>query len=190
MAPKTVAEFRFDLDLAQKPREATLFLLARGRFVAKVNGHEVGTKSDWNEFEGEDLLQQLVAGKSLIEVSVTALEPDNPGPQPAAKTVTATLAGLLKVTDSDRKITRIPLNEVTAVPRPRAGIGLRSLPGRIDDFRTRRELDIQPGPTVFVESIPCHENEWPATPRRSRSTCPFSSSRMVRLRLCQMAQPD
>ena len=111
MAPKTVAEFRFELDLTQRPREATLFLLARGSFVAKVNGQEVGTKSDWAEFERQDIAQQLVEGKNLIEISVTALEPDNPSPQPASQTVTAALAGLLKITGSDGKITRIPLNE-------------------------------------------------------------------------------
>lgn len=111
MPLKAVAEFRFDLDLTQKPREATLFLLARGSFVAKVNGGEVGTKSDWNEFDGEDVGQQLVAGKNLIEISVTAIGPDTPTPLPAQKTVTAALAGLLKITDGDGKITRIPLNE-------------------------------------------------------------------------------
>jgi len=111
VAPKVVAEFRFDLDLTQKPREATLFLLARGSFVAKVNGHEVGTKSDWSEFEREDIAQQLVVGKNLVEINVTALEPDNPTPQPATKTVTAALAGLLKIADSDGRNTRIPINE-------------------------------------------------------------------------------
>jgi len=111
MAPKTVAEFRFDLDLRQKPREATLFLLARGSFVAKVNGQEVGTKGDWAEFDREDVAQQLVEGKNLIEIRVTASEPDNPSPQPASKTVTAALAGLLKITGGDGKITRIMLNE-------------------------------------------------------------------------------
>jgi alpha-L-rhamnosidase len=109
MAPKTVAEFRFDLDLTQKPREATLFLLARESFVAKVNGHQVGTKSEWNEFDADDVVPQLVVGKNLIEISVTAPGPDNPGPPPAP--VTAALAGLLKVTEHDGKITRIPINE-------------------------------------------------------------------------------
>jgi len=108
-APKTVAEFRFDLDLTQKPREATLFLLARESFVAKVNGHQVGTKSEWNEFDGDDVVQQLVVGKNLIEISVTAPGTDNPGPQPPP--VTAALAGLLKITDNEGKITRIPINE-------------------------------------------------------------------------------
>ncbi len=109
VAPKAVAEFRFDLDLTQKPREAALFLLARGRFVAKVNGHEAGAKSDWNEFDREDIAQQLVVGKNLIEIGVTALGPDNPGPHP--EPVTAALAGLLKLRDNNGKITRIPINE-------------------------------------------------------------------------------
>lgn len=109
MAPKAVAEFRFDLDLTEKPREAALFLLARGSFVAKVNGLEVGTKSDWNEFDRNDVVQQLVVGKNLIEISVTALGPDNPGPQPAP--VIAALAGLLKITNADGTTTRIPINE-------------------------------------------------------------------------------
>ncbi len=109
MAPKAVAEFRFELDLVQKPREAALFLLARGTFVAKVNGREVGAKSDWNEFDRDDIVQQLAVGKNLIEVIVTALGPDNPGPKP--EPVMAALAGLLKITDSDGKIISIPINE-------------------------------------------------------------------------------
>ena len=113
MAPKAVAEFRFNLDLTQKPREAALFLLARGNFVAKVNGHEVGTKKndEWLEFDREDVTQQLVAGKNLIEVSVVAPEADNPGSPPSPSTVIAALAGLLKITDSDGRSTRIPINE-------------------------------------------------------------------------------
>ena len=111
-APKTVAEFRFDLDLTQRPLEAALFLLARGRFVAKVNGHEVGAKNDdWAEFDREDVAQQLVTGKNLIEISVTAPEADNPGAPPATQTVISGLAGLLKITDSDGRSTRIPINE-------------------------------------------------------------------------------
>jgi alpha-L-rhamnosidase len=108
-APKAVAEFQFDLDLTQKPREAALYLLARGSFLAKVNGHEVGTKSDWSEFDREDIVPQLVEGKNLIEISVTALGPDNPGPQPSP--VTAALAGLLKITNAEGKTARIPIDE-------------------------------------------------------------------------------
>ena len=110
---KAVAEFRFDLEIAQRPREAALFLLARGNFVAKVNGHEVGSKKndDWLEFDREDIAQQLVVGKNLIEISVIAPEAENPGTPAAPSTVIAALAGLLKLTDGDGRSTRIPINE-------------------------------------------------------------------------------
>ena len=113
MAPKAVAEFRFDFEIAQKPREAALFLLARGNFVAKVNGHEVGSKKNdnWLEFDRADVSQQLVVGKNLVEVSVIAPDIDNPGPPPTPSTVIAALVGLLKISDRDGKITRIPINE-------------------------------------------------------------------------------
>ena len=110
VAPKAVAEFQFDLDLKEKPREAALFLLARGSFVAKVNGVEVGTKSGWNQFDREDVREQLVSGKNLVAISVTASEPDTFGPQSVARTVVAALAGLVKITDSEGKITRLPIN--------------------------------------------------------------------------------
>ena len=112
-APKAVAEFRFDLDLGQKPREAALFLLARGNFVAKINGHEVGSKKNdnWLEFDREDVAQQLVVGKNHIEISVIAPDADNPAPPPAANPVIAALAGLLKITDANGKSTCIPINE-------------------------------------------------------------------------------
>lgn len=112
-APKAVAEFRCNLELTQKPREAALFLLARGNFVAKVNGHEVGSKKNdnWLEFDREDIAQQLVVGKNLIEISVIAPEADNPGTPAAPSTVIAALAGLLKLTDGDGRSTRVPINE-------------------------------------------------------------------------------
>ena len=113
MPPKAVAEFRHDLELAQKPREAALFLLARGNFVAKVNGHEVGSKKNdnWLEFDRVDIAQQLVVGNNLIEVSVIAPDVDNPAPPPATNPVIAALAGLLRVTDDDGKSIRLPINE-------------------------------------------------------------------------------
>jgi len=105
MAPKTVAEFRVDVDVPEKPRDATLFLLVRGAFVAKVNGHEVGAKRDWHEFDREDVTHQLVAGKNTIEVTLTAPAPR--GPEAEAKPQKAALAGLLKITRGDGTITRV-----------------------------------------------------------------------------------
>lgn len=107
MAPKVSAEFRTEVDVPEKPREAALFLLARGNFVAKVNGHQVGAKQRWNSFDRQDIGGELVAGRNLIEVSVTVPEPNAFGPEAAAKTMKAGLAGLLKITRADGSIQRI-----------------------------------------------------------------------------------
>ena len=106
---KTAAEYRFDFELSKLPREAALFLLARGSFVAKVNGQEVGAKGGWNEFDREDLMRQLVVGKNSIEVRVTAVEPD--APEPAPSSVVTALAGLVKITQMDGKVIRMPIAE-------------------------------------------------------------------------------
>jgi alpha-L-rhamnosidase len=108
--PKTAAEFRYEFDLAEKPREAALFLLARGTFLAKVNGHAVGTKSDWDAFDRVDVVEQLMSGKNSIEITVTASEPDD-NDKRVPKFMKAALCGVLKMTSSDGTITRIPINE-------------------------------------------------------------------------------
>jgi alpha-L-rhamnosidase len=109
-APKTVAEFRYDFDLREKPREAALFLLARGTFLAKVNGRPVGTKSDWDEFDRVDVVEQLASGKNSIEITVTASADDDDG-RNARRFVKAAVCGVLKITGSDGRISRFPLNE-------------------------------------------------------------------------------
>ena len=108
MAPKTAAEFRITLDIPDKPREAALFLLARGNFVAKVNGHEVGAKQRWHSFDREEIANELVSGKNLIEVSVTVREPESSGLDAGTKTMKGALAGLLKITRGDRTVLRVP----------------------------------------------------------------------------------
>lgn len=108
MAPKTTAEFRITVDIPDKPREAALFLLVRGNFVAKVNGHEVGAKRRWNSFDREEIANELVSGKNLIEVSVTVREPESSGPDAGAKAMKGALAGLLKITRGDGTVLRVP----------------------------------------------------------------------------------
>ena len=107
MTPKTAAVFHLDVDIAEKPREAALFLLSRGGFVATVNGHETGAKRRWNEFDRQDVGEQLVVGKNSIEVTVTVAEPNAFGPDAGAKTMKAALAGLLRLVRSDGSVTRI-----------------------------------------------------------------------------------
>jgi alpha-L-rhamnosidase len=108
--PRTAAEFRYQLSLGEKPRDAALFLLVRGTFLAKVNGRAVGTKSDWDEFDRVDLVQQLVTGRNFIEITVTATVSDDDAAK-APKFGKAALCGVLKMTARDGRITRIPINE-------------------------------------------------------------------------------
>jgi alpha-L-rhamnosidase len=107
MEPQTVAEFRTEVDIPEKPREAALFLLARGNFAAKVNGEPVGAKHDWSEFDRQDIAEKLRVGKNSIEVTVTVPKPNSFGPDAGKKTLKAALAGLLKVTRSNGTIMRI-----------------------------------------------------------------------------------
>jgi len=110
MAPKTSADFRAEVDIPEKPREAALFLLARGDWVAKVNGHVVGAKERWNSFDRQDIALELVPGKNLIEVSVTVRPPEGFERDAGAKTKKAALAGLLKITRADGTIHRFATN--------------------------------------------------------------------------------
>jgi alpha-L-rhamnosidase len=105
MSPKVSAVFRAEVDVPDHPREAALFLLARGNFVAKVNGQQVGAKQRWNSFDRIDLA--LDPGRNSIEVTVTVAEPNAFGPEAGAKTMKAALAGLLKITRSDGSIQRV-----------------------------------------------------------------------------------
>jgi alpha-L-rhamnosidase len=111
VVPKTVATFRAKVRLAEKPRNAVLLLATRGDFVAKVNGHEVDAKSRWTTFDRRDISGQLLVGENSIEVTVTAPEPPDEGPNAAAKTTIAALAALVKITRSDGTIMRFPSDE-------------------------------------------------------------------------------
>jgi alpha-L-rhamnosidase len=111
LVPKTVARFRISFHLSEKARGAVLLLASRGDFVTKVNGHEVDAKSRWTTFDRRDILDQLVVGKNEIDVTVTAPEPSEFGPNEGAKTATAALAALVKITRANGSILRFPTNE-------------------------------------------------------------------------------
>ncbi len=111
VTPKAVVTFRRQVNLRDKPKDAALFLLSRGGFKAQVNGHEVGAKTRWHEFDREDVTAQLVPGNNTIVVTVTTAPPDEFGPDAGALTVKAALAGLLKVTGADGSVLRVPTDE-------------------------------------------------------------------------------
>jgi alpha-L-rhamnosidase len=105
--PNTAATFRVTVKLSEKPKEAVLVLATRGNFVAKVNGHEVGAKSRWTTFDRRDISDELIAGKNMVEVTVTAPEASNA----SAQTTMAALAALVKITRSNGSTMHFPTNE-------------------------------------------------------------------------------
>jgi alpha-L-rhamnosidase len=111
VVPNTAVTFRATVNLSEKAKEAVLLLATRGNFVAKVNGHEVDVKSRWSTFDRRDISDQLVVGKNQIEVTVTAPESPGFGPNAGAKTTTAALAALVKITRANGTMMRFPTNE-------------------------------------------------------------------------------
>jgi alpha-L-rhamnosidase len=111
VVPKTGATFRVNVSVPEKAKDAVLLLAARGNFVAKVNGNEVGSKRGWGSFDRRDISDQLVVGQNSIEITVTAPESPQFGPEAGAKTTKAVLAALVKITSSNGSIMRFPTNE-------------------------------------------------------------------------------
>jgi len=104
--PKSVFLFRATVKLKEKPKDAEMFVIARGDFKAHINGVQVGAKHNWHEFDREDATDFLKPGKNTIDIEVTVAEPNQFGPDAGAKTVKAALAALLKITRPDGEIVR------------------------------------------------------------------------------------
>jgi len=96
---KTVANFRLTFDVPGKTTGAQMMLIARGDFIAKLNGHEIGTHRNWHEFDWLDLTNNVNAGSNTVEVAVTRRE------------AVAGLAALIKLKQPDGSIERIPTSE-------------------------------------------------------------------------------
>lgn len=105
--PKSVYLFHTAVTLSEKPKDAALFVIARGDFRAQVNGHEVGAKHEWHEFDREDVTEYLKTGENAVDIAVTVAEPNQFGPDAGAKTVKAAVAGLLKITLQNGSIVRV-----------------------------------------------------------------------------------
>jgi alpha-L-rhamnosidase len=106
--PRAAFVFRVSVTVAKKPRDAALFVVVRGDYIAKVNGHQVGHKRGWRALDLQDITNKMGAGKNVVEVIVTspaAVQGDAKG---AAKTTKAALAALVKVTNFDGSVIRIP----------------------------------------------------------------------------------
>ena len=104
--PQSKAEFRTALKISQRPQRADLFVAVRGVYTAKVNGHEVGRKTNWEAFDRRDITDELVVGKNLIEIQAISPQSPDDGPDKEVKTTMGGFAGLIKITNSDGKIVR------------------------------------------------------------------------------------
>jgi len=109
--PKTAAVFRVGLNLSSAPRSAVLYVAARGDYIAKVNGHQVGNKHEWGAFDEHEIGDVLKVGENSIEVRVTSPEPPEWEPGADAKTTQAALAAVVKVINDGGDVIRIPTDE-------------------------------------------------------------------------------
>jgi alpha-L-rhamnosidase len=112
---RSSASFRVHVDLLYKPRSAVLLVVARGDYVARVNGIEVGSKHDWDAFDRRDIVDELKLGDNVVEITVTA--PEVEGSNVATATTKAALAALVKITEADGSIQRIPTAETWEATR-------------------------------------------------------------------------
>jgi alpha-L-rhamnosidase len=98
----THAEFRYQLHLDGKPRAASLHVLVRGSFTARVNGQVTGTHDEWGAFDREELSGVLHAGENEIVLDVVSHAPEG-----SATTAPSAVAASIHVTQADGKQERL-----------------------------------------------------------------------------------
>lgn len=176
--PETSAVFRLVVTIPEKPRNAALYLLARAPSKVRVNGYDSGGKDGrFLAFDRQDITELIIAGKNLIQITVTAPParrpggggagaPANPAPQtgPAAAQPAAprppqqprpvVLAGLLKITRMDGSVELIPTGE-----RWQARLGKETdwSPAAVVAPLDDRRMGPDPGPLPGPASLFRHE---------------------------------
>ncbi len=102
----TPANFIYHFHLAAAPIAASLHVLARGEFTARVNGHVTGHHNEWGAFDREEIVYLLHPGDNEIEVAVVS---HRAGAPPA--TSPSAFAASIRITRSDGREDRIVTNE-------------------------------------------------------------------------------
>ncbi len=82
--PSTPAHFRYNFKLGSVPFAASLHVMARGKFVARINGHETGHHNEWSAFDREEALPYLRTGENTIEIDLTSPKIEKEPGAPAA----------------------------------------------------------------------------------------------------------
>ena len=113
----TPAQFRYLLHLDAKPQAASLHVLVRGDFTARVNGAITGHHHEWGAFDREEIAPLLHAGDNQIEFDVFSHRTDAPStsaPSAVAASIHLTLANGQKeriVSNADWQARLIPNGE-------------------------------------------------------------------------------
>jgi alpha-L-rhamnosidase len=102
----TPAFFQYHLHLNEEPMAASLHVLMRGKFIARVNGHVTGHHDEWGAFDREEIAYLLHAGDNEISVEVTS---HRAGAPPA--TSPSAFAASIRITHTDGKEDRIVTND-------------------------------------------------------------------------------
>ena len=96
VASATPAHFRYEFQLEGTPLAGSLHVLARGAFIARVNGQVTGHHDEWGAFDREEISSLLHSGQNEIEIDVVSHRTDHPSaPSPAA------LAAAIHITRAD-----------------------------------------------------------------------------------------
>ncbi len=102
----TPAFFVYHLQLTSKPSAASLHVLARGKFVARVNGQITGHHDEWGAFDREEIAYLLHPGDNEIQVDVVS---HRAGAPPA--TSPSAFAAAIHITHAGGKEERIVTDE-------------------------------------------------------------------------------
>jgi alpha-L-rhamnosidase len=102
----TPAHFLYHLHLNAKPNAASLHVLARGQFIAHVNGEVTGHHDEWGAFDREEITSLLHSGDNEIELDVVSHRTDTP-----SNTAPSAVAASIRITDADGREERIVTNE-------------------------------------------------------------------------------
>ena len=129
----TIRTFSVSLNLQEIPRQAALFVLAKGDVRETVNGRDAGGKTrNWQTFDRREIRDLLRVGDNRVEIAVTA------------KMGTPALAALLKITRVDGTLLRIPTSHDWMSSKP-GDIGPTGSPRPSQPAR-ELEVDADMGP--------------------------------------------
>jgi alpha-L-rhamnosidase len=102
----TPAHFLYHLHLNARPNAASLHVLARGQFIARVNGQVTGHHDEWGAFDREEIAFLLHPGDNEIEVEVVSHRSDA-----RTNTSPSALAAAIHITQADGREERIVTDE-------------------------------------------------------------------------------